>query len=63
MNMTNKQIESLMEIVAICIGADSPDAQDHARRDPFEELQCCQEDLAAICSIASKLLKEQGVEV
>lgn len=61
--MNQKQIQSLMEIVAICIGADSPDAQDHAERDPIGELQCCQEDLAAICKIASALLIDAGVDV
>lgn len=61
--MTSKQIESLMEIVAICIGADSPDAQERRKKDPITELGYCLEDLAAVCSIASKLLEEQGVEV
>lgn len=52
-----------MEIVAICIGADSPDAQERRKKDPITELGYCLEDLAAVCSIASKLLEEQGVEV
>lgn len=56
-----EMFEKLEEIQAICIGADSPDAIDHGERDPFEELQCCREDLAAISNIveeAQKLIKD-----
>ena len=61
--MTEHQIiEKLMEIQAICIGAESPDAIEHGERDPFEELQCCREDLAAISAIVEELLKHKGVK-
>lgn len=57
----NRQLfEQLEEIQSICIGADSPDAHEHAERDPFEELQCCQQDLGAISDIVEKIQQTLG---
>lgn len=50
-----KLFEQLEEIQSICIGADSPDAHEHAERDPIEELQCCREDISAISNITEQL--------
>ena len=50
-------VEALEEIQSICIGADSPDAQEHGERDPIEELQCCREDISAISNITERLLQ------
>lgn len=47
--------EKLQEIQSICIGADSPDANEHAERDPIEELQCCQQDIGAISNITEEI--------
>ena len=56
----HKLFEQLEEIQSICIGADSPDAHEHAERDPIEELQCCQQDLGAISNIVEKIQSTLG---
>lgn len=58
--MLKKLHKKLDEIQAICAGADSPDAQDHAEREPFEELLCCQQDLGAISNIVEELQQMLG---
>ena len=55
-----KLYEKLEEIQAICIGADSPDAHEHAERDPIEELQCCQQDIGAISNIVEEIQQMIG---
>lgn len=48
--------EKLEEIQSICIGADSPDAQERTKQDPVSELKNCQQDLGAISNIVEELL-------
>lgn len=59
-DLPHKLYEKLEEIQAICIGADSPDAQDHAERDPIEELHCCQQDIGAISNITEEIQQMIG---
>ena len=59
-NIPRKLYEKLEEIQSICIGADSPDAHDHAERDPIEELQCCQQDIGAISNIVEEIQQMIG---
>lgn len=49
--------EALEEIQSICIGADSPDAQERTQSDPKTELEYCQKDLSAISNIVERLLQ------
>ena len=60
--MTLEQIEKLEEIQSICIGADSPDAQERTKQDPIQELAYCQADLGAISKLVEELLISAGVE-
>lgn len=60
--MTLKQIEMLEEIQAICIGADSPDANKLGKEDPAKELENCRKDLSAISNIIEELLIKAGVK-
>lgn len=56
---TGKEVdieEALEEIQAICIGADSPDANWNAEHDPIDELFNCQQDLGAISNIVEEIL-------
>lgn len=57
---TQKILEKLEEIQAICVGADSPDAIQHGEDDPLEELQCCREDLGAISNIVEQIQQMIG---
>ena len=59
-DIPRKLYEKLEEIQAICIGADSPDAHEHAERDPIEELQCCQQDIGAISNIVEEIQQMIG---
>ena len=59
-DIPRKLYEKLEEIQAICVGADSPDAHDHAERDPIEELQCCQQDIGAISNIVEEIQQMIG---
>lgn len=60
-NWYEKSCEQLEEIQSICIGADSPDAHEHAERDPIEELQCCQQDIGAISNIVEEIQTGKGL--
>ena len=53
-------IEMLEEIQSICIGADSPDAQERTKTDPKTELENCQKDLSAISDIVEKIQQTIG---
>lgn len=59
-NLTNKQIEQLEEIQAICIGADSPDAITLGKKDPSKELKLCRMDISAISNIVEQILNGKG---
>ena len=59
-NRENLVIGILEEIQSICIGADSPDAQERTQSDPKTELENCQKDLSAISNLAEKILYTIG---
>lgn len=54
-DMPDKIYESLEEIQAICVGADSPDANTLGDQNPVQELQNCRADLSAISNITEQL--------
>lgn len=58
--MDRKIIEMLEEIQAICVGADSPDANTLGEQNPEKELQNCRADLSAISNITEKILTTIG---
>lgn len=54
-DIPHKLYEKLEEIQAICVGADSPDANTLGDQDPVKELQNCRADLSAISNIVEQL--------